>query len=63
MNRRPKIRIIAPDATPEEAAAVAGALERFMRDTAPVLVDPAGRPPPSAWLRAAREEGVDRWQV
>ncbi len=61
MNRRPKIQIVAPNATPEEAAAVAGALERFMRDTAPVRVDPASRPAPSPWIRAARREAINRW--
>jgi hypothetical protein len=42
----------------EEAAAVVAALERFMRETAPVAaVEPAR---PSAWVRAALAEGVDR---
>ena len=34
-NRRPALRIVAPAASPEEAAAVVAALERFMRETAP----------------------------
>ncbi|MBX5441476.1 MAG: chemotaxis protein CheR, partial [Solirubrobacteraceae bacterium] len=34
-NRRPELRIVAPGASPEEAAAVVAALERFMRQTAP----------------------------
>ena len=34
-NRRPQLRIVAPAASPEEAAAVVAALERFMRETAP----------------------------
>jgi hypothetical protein len=52
MNRRPQLRIVAPGASPEEAAAVVAALERFMRDTAPT---PAPAPPPGAppWARAA----------
>ncbi len=37
MNRRPQLTIVAPDSSPEEAAAVVAALERFMRETAPVL--------------------------
>ena len=41
-------------ASPEEAAAVAAALERFLRDHAPPLQAPAaGR---SGWMRAARLE-------
>ena len=48
-NRRPQLRIVAPAASPEEAAAVVAALERFMRETAPT---PAPRQPPvSGWLR------------
>ncbi len=35
-NRRPHFELIAPSASPEEAAAVVAALERFMRATAPV---------------------------
>jgi hypothetical protein len=58
MNRRPKLRIVAPDASPEEAAAVVAALERFMRETAP---PPAPRPPKhDRWQQAALYEGVDR---
>jgi hypothetical protein len=57
-NRRPRLRIEAPSASPEEAAAVVAALERFLRDTAPPrAAEPA---PVSAWLRAARAEAVDR---
>jgi hypothetical protein len=58
MNRRPRLSIVAPAASPEEAAAVAAALERFMRETAPTAAPvPA---PPSPWLRAALREGVSR---
>ncbi len=58
INRRPKLSIVAPNASPEEAAAVVAALERFMRETAP---PPAGEPPkPSAWQQAALHEGVAR---
>jgi hypothetical protein len=57
-NRRPRLRIEAASASPEEAAAVVAALERFLRDTTP----PRAPEPPreSAWLRAARAEAVDR---
>ena len=43
-------------ATPEEAAAIAAAIEQFLRDTAP-----APQPPPTAmspWLHAGLLEGI-----
>jgi len=56
VNRRPRLEIIAPSASPEEAAAVVAALEQFMRDTAPQLrPTPAQRPP---WARAALLEAT-----
>ncbi len=61
MNRRPKLTIFAPDASPEEAAAIVAALERFMRQTAPVPVAPAPRRNP--WQLAALQEGVARHPV
>ena len=57
-NRRPKLEIVAPAASPEEAAAVVAALERFLRDYAPPLAPPAPRRDP--WQRTALLEGVDR---
>lgn len=57
-NRRPQLRIIAPAASPEEAAAVVAAVERFLRDTAPPLAPAA--PPVDRWQRAALLEGVER---
>ena len=58
MNRRPKLRLVAPGASPEEAAAVVAAIERFMRETPP---PPASAPAPeNPWVRAARLEGVQR---
>ena len=57
-NRRPQLKLIAPSASPEEAAAVVAALERFMRATAP-----AHAPAPEqldGWIRAARFEAVAR---
>jgi hypothetical protein len=57
-NRRPKLEIVAPSASPEEAAAVVAAVERFLRDTAPPPAPLA--PPPNPWVRAARLEAVDR---
>jgi hypothetical protein len=56
MNRRPKLTIVAPNASPEEAAAVVAALERFMRATAPTPVPSA--PGQNPWQRAALHEGV-----
>jgi hypothetical protein len=57
-NRHPQLKLIAPTASPEEAAAIVAALEQFMRATAPA--------PPQApehgdpWHRAAILEGVER---
>jgi len=58
VNRRPKLSIVAPSATPEEAAAVVAALEQFIRETAPRPAPPA--PPRNPWQRAALEEAVTR---
>jgi hypothetical protein len=58
VNRRPKLELIAPSASPSEAAAIVAALERFMRDTAPPLATPSESIDP--WLRAAMLEGVSR---
>ena len=58
VNRRPKLRIVAPNAAPEEAAAVVAALESFMRETAPRPAAPA--PQRNAWQQAALREGVAR---
>jgi hypothetical protein len=53
-----RLRLIAPSASPEEAAAVVAALERFMRATAPLAQAPQSTP--EEWQRAAIAEGVDR---
>jgi hypothetical protein len=54
---RPRIEV-RQAASPEEAAAIAAAIEQFMRDTAPA---PADRGPElSAWLRAGLLEGTKR---
>jgi hypothetical protein len=58
VNRRPKLSIVAPNASPEEAAAVVAALERFMRETAPPRA--AATPEQNPWQRAALHEGVAR---
>jgi hypothetical protein len=57
-NRRPKLELIAPSASPVEAAAIVAALERFMRDTAPRMAPPVEQMDP--WTRAAMLEGVAR---
>ncbi len=58
VNRRPQLELIAPSASPAEAAAIVAALERFMRDTAPHVAASAENMDP--WLRAAMLEGVAR---
>ena len=58
MNRRPKLTIVAPGATDEEAAAVVAALERFMRATAPRSAPQQEQRNP--WQQAALREGVAR---
>jgi hypothetical protein len=52
------LRLIAPTASPEEAAAIVAALERFMRATGV----PGGQPAdtPDGWRQAAILEGVAR---
>jgi hypothetical protein len=54
--RRPAIQMIAPAASPEQAAAIAAALERFLHDTAPTIAP--RRPDANPWERAALAEGV-----
>jgi hypothetical protein len=58
VNRRPNIKLANTTASPEEAAAIVAALERFMRATAPVAA-PAGHAL-DPWRRAAILEGVSR---
>jgi hypothetical protein len=54
---RPRIEVL-QSASPEEAAAIAAAIEQFMRDTAP---PPAATGPSiSPWLRAGLFEGARR---
>jgi hypothetical protein len=55
----PRLELIAPSASPEEAAAVVAALERFMRATAAATAAAAARPP-DPWRAAAILEGVER---
>jgi hypothetical protein len=55
---RPRIELRQSSASPEEAAAIAAAIEQFLRDTAapPAPTEPAVSP----WLRAGLFEGVGR---
>jgi hypothetical protein len=55
---RTGLQLIAPSASPEEAAAVVAALERFIRATAPPAPSPAQGQDP--WRRAALFGGVER---
>jgi hypothetical protein len=54
---RPRIEVRQP-ASPEEAAAIAAAIEQFIRDTAPP--PPAPGPRMSPWLRAGLYAGTGR---
>jgi len=53
---RPRIEIRQAAASPEEAAAIAAAIEQFVRDTAPAPT--AAGPAMSPWLRAALRENA-----
>jgi hypothetical protein len=52
--RRPRIEIVSGGASESEAAAIVAALEQFLAEAAPAPMPPA----PSAWQRAALEDGV-----
>ena len=55
---RPRIEVRQATAGPEEAAAIAAAIEQFLRDTSP---PPGERGPAlSPWLRAGLFEGSGR---
>jgi hypothetical protein len=53
---RPRIELRQSSASPEEAAAIAAAIEQFLRDTAPPPA--SSEPAVNPWLRAALFEGV-----
>jgi hypothetical protein len=53
-----RLQTIPASASPEEAAAIVAAIERFMRATAPIT--PPAPDGPDPWLRAAILEGVAR---
>lgn len=52
---RPRIEVRQSAASSEEAAAIAAAIEQFLRDTAPA---PVAAQAMSPWLRAGLREGV-----
>ena len=52
---RPRIEVRQAAASPEEAAAIAAAIEQFLRDTAPA---PALAESISPWLTVGLREGV-----
>jgi hypothetical protein len=53
---RPRIQIAATNASADEAAAIAAALEQFLAETAPA---PESMSEVGGWLRAALADGVD----
>jgi hypothetical protein len=53
---RPRIELSEGAASPEEAAAIAAAIEQFLRDTAPPPGDAEARQNP--WQRAGLLEGA-----
>lgn len=53
---RPRIELVTPAATPQEAAAITAAIERFLVETAPARAFRG--PSASGWLRASLLEGV-----
>lgn len=55
-----KLKLIAPTASPDEAAAIVAALEQFMRATAPPPHLQPANEAPDGWRRAAIVEGVSR---
>jgi hypothetical protein len=52
---RPRIEVRQASASPEETAAIAAAIEQFLRDTAPA---PDSEPPVSEWQRAGLLEAA-----
>jgi hypothetical protein len=53
---RPSLEVVAPGASPAEAAAIAAALEQFLYDTAPTV---STKPPAlGGWERTALAEGI-----
>jgi hypothetical protein len=55
---RPRIELGRGSASPEEAAAIAAAIEQFLRDTAPAPV--TGKREQNRWLRTGLYEATGR---
>jgi hypothetical protein len=55
---RPRIELRQSTASPEEAAAIAAAIEQFLRDTTPS--PGSAEPPANPWLRAGLFEATGR---
>ena len=55
---RPRIELITPAPSDEEATAIAAAIERFVADTAPPAEDAGSAE--SRWQQAALSDGVGR---
>lgn len=53
---RPRIELLHASASPDEAAAIAAAIEQFLHDTAPPPSAPVGSQSP--WLRAGLLENA-----
>jgi hypothetical protein len=53
---RPSLEVVAPGASPTEAAAIAAALEQFLHDTAPTVSTKA--PLLGGWERTALAEAI-----
>jgi hypothetical protein len=58
---RPRIEMLTPAASPQEAAAVTAAIEQFLAETAPAPKPEAERISP--WLWAGLQEGVRRAEL
>jgi hypothetical protein len=58
---RPRIELMTPASSPEEAAAVTAAIEQFLADTAPAPQADQGRMSPWQW--AGLQEGVRRAEL
>jgi hypothetical protein len=58
---RPRIELVTPASSPEEAAAVTAAIEQFLADTAPAPDAERDRMP--AWQWAGLQEGVRRAEL
>jgi hypothetical protein len=54
---RPQLRVISPDATPEEVAAITAAVAASLQAAGGVVGAPEGAGPESRWVQVARLSG------